>query len=391
MFSDTQRVKGPNIGIVNILMHSEVEKRFLENAIRALSPLCTRIYVISGNFDRKYDSSSFGNLVLLNLPKGQIEQKAILPLRLWDNIRSQLDILIYLAKCQSDFSITLFDVGEYRNLVSIIFAKILGKKTVVFHHGGNKLLESKFNYPNGINRVLPPILESMLRLCYNTVDYILCLSDSIVAFGNLQRYRKKILFFRSFIDIEKYKNIPRNFNKKIIGYCGRITAKKGILNFVRGIPLVLEKYPDALFIIAGNGEQKGIIKKEVSNLGIQDKVIMKDWIPDDIFPIFLNNLAVFVLPSYEEGLPETVLEAMAAGCIVVATPVGGIPDILTDGQTGFLIRDNSPAMISEGILRALSASKDTIGNNAKNFVYAKHTISEVKSNWKIILDKINAA
>jgi glycosyltransferase involved in cell wall biosynthesis len=76
-------------------------------------------------------------------------------------------------------------------------------------------------------------------------------------------------------------------------------------------------------------------------------------VPHESLPEFLNQVKLFIVPSYQEGIPLTLKEVMACGAIVVATRVGGIPGILEDGKTGVIMRDNSPACLAQAIARAL--------------------------------------
>jgi glycosyltransferase involved in cell wall biosynthesis len=76
-------------------------------------------------------------------------------------------------------------------------------------------------------------------------------------------------------------------------------------------------------------------------------------VPEADFPGFLNELKLLVLPSLGEGLPNIVLESMACGTPVLATSVGAIPDVITDGVNGFLIENNMPNTIAEGIEKAM--------------------------------------
>jgi glycosyltransferase involved in cell wall biosynthesis len=372
-----------NIGLVNTLMYSEVERIFLDNAIRSLSPLCSKLFVIAGNFNKKY---SIPNVTILNFTHRHRYNS--LPFRLIDYLRSQLQLVYEIAKIHGKINALFFDVGEYRNAPSIAFAKLLGTKIAVFHHGGNKFLEAKYNYTNGIEKFIPPVQEGMLRFCYDKVDYVLILSFSIIEFGGLQKYRKKCLLFRSFIDTKKYDRFPlEKARENIVGYFGRLTPKKGILNFLESIPFVISKYPDAKFVIAGSGEQREAVQATIKSLSLSQKILLLPWIPDEEFPVYLSKLKVFVLPSYEEGMPATMLEAMAAGCIVVATKVGGIPDVL-NAKTGFLIAKNDPCSISEAIIAALNCKDSTMSSNAREFIQQEYSFSAVLNQWNYTLSNI---
>jgi glycosyltransferase involved in cell wall biosynthesis len=105
---------------------------------------------------------------------------------------------------------------------------------------------------------------------------------------------------------------------------------------------------------------------------------MTGWIRHEKVVDYLNELKLFVLPSYSEGLPTIVLEAMACGTPVLATSVGAITDIINEGQTGFLLKSNNPEHIAERVIELSSklgllekVSADAYKYVKKNFSYEK--------------------
>jgi glycosyltransferase involved in cell wall biosynthesis len=108
--------------------------------------------------------------------------------------------------------------------------------------------------------------------------------------------------------------------------------------------------------------------------------------PYDEIPKYLNELKLLVLPSYTEGLPNTMLEAMACGTPVLATAVGAVPDIIKDGETGFIMEDNSPDCIARNVLRALShPNLEQIADNAHSLVEKEFTYEAAVRKYETVL------
>jgi glycosyltransferase involved in cell wall biosynthesis len=114
-----------------------------------------------------------------------------------------------------------------------------------------------------------------------------------------------------------------------------------------------------------------------------------EWINHDELPIYLNKLNLLVIPSYTEGLPNIMIEAMACGTPVLATPVGSIPDFIKDGNTGFLMENNSPECISENIIRAINYSDiNSISENGHSMVKQEFSKENTIKKWLQLFSEI---
>ncbi len=106
--------------------------------------------------------------------------------------------------------------------------------------------------------------------------------------------------------------------------------------------------------------------------------------------MYLHNLKLLVLPSSSEGVPTILLEAMACSTPVLATPVGGVPDILKDGENGFILLDSSPENIASGITRALGHPfLSKIAENGRELLEKEFSHEAVVERFKKILEGLN--
>ena len=144
---------------------------------------------------------------------------------------------------------------------------------------------------------------------------------------------------------------PLWHRRNIVLFLGRLERRKGIFDLLDAIAALRAHIPDLQLVCAGDGDL-GCVARYAERLGIEDAVSLPGWVGPAEKQSLMNLPAVYVLPSYAEGLPVSLLEAMAAGVPVVATEVGGIPDVVTDGINGFLFRPGDIATL-ERLLRRL--------------------------------------
>ena len=142
--------------------------------------------------------------------------------------------------------------------------------------------------------------------------------------------------------------LSRGTDHPILLTVARLDLQKGHTYLFKAI----RQFPDAIFVMAGDGPARTVLETQAHDLGIDNRVIFLGHRKD--IPDLLASCDVFVLPSVYEGLPLSVLEAMAAGKPVVATAVGGTPEAVVEGETGFLVPPGDPAALATAIQRLLS-------------------------------------
>jgi glycosyltransferase involved in cell wall biosynthesis len=141
-----------------------------------------------------------------------------------------------------------------------------------------------------------------------------------------------------------------------VGTVGRLVDIKRPDVFLQTASLVAQRRPDAHFVVAGDGYLLEPSKRRAASLGIGDRVHFLGW-TRELAKVYAD-LDVFLLTSRNEGTPVSVIEALAAGARVVATAVGGVPDVLEGGRFGRLIAPDDPASAgAEAVCAALEASQ----------------------------------
>lgn len=151
------------------------------------------------------------------------------------------------------------------------------------------------------------------------------------------------------------KNLLSLSNRPVIGFVGRLDDRyKGIKTLISAARIVVKSVPNACFALIGAGKDFEELEAFVKLNGLQDAVYFLG--EKENLGGFYRSFDVFVLPSHAEGLGIAILEAMEASLPVVATNVGGIPDVVNDGETGLLVPANNPERLSEALLKVLTNS-----------------------------------
>jgi glycosyltransferase involved in cell wall biosynthesis len=142
-----------------------------------------------------------------------------------------------------------------------------------------------------------------------------------------------------------------NDSQPVILVLARLADNKGHRYLVEAAPAILDRFPDARFAFAGIPEGQMSMERQIAAAGLESRFSILGFRPDA--GALLRSSTVFVLPSLAEGFPLSVIEALAAGLPVVATRVGGIPEIIEDGRNGFLVPPADAASLARAVIRAL--------------------------------------
>jgi glycosyltransferase involved in cell wall biosynthesis len=133
----------------------------------------------------------------------------------------------------------------------------------------------------------------------------------------------------------------------VVGFVGRLTAVKDPILFLEAARLVYQQMPNVRFCIVGDGELRASVERQVEALGLTRCVHVVGWKQD--MPAVYAGLDVLALSSRNEGTPVTAIEALAAGVPVVGTRVGGMADVVRDGETGLLVPAGDARALAAGI------------------------------------------
>jgi len=153
-------------------------------------------------------------------------------------------------------------------------------------------------------------------------------------------------------------------------FVGRMVEKKGITYLIDAMPEVVAVFPDVKLVLVGGGPLREEIAARTRAAGLEKNVVFAGYKSHDELKGYLWAADYLVVPSVvdasgeTEGLPTVILEAFAAGCPAVGSRVDGIPELITDGETGFLCETRDAGSLADALVRALSADPGPLGERA---------------------------
>jgi glycosyltransferase involved in cell wall biosynthesis len=179
--------------------------------------------------------------------------------------------------------------------------------------------------------------------------------------------------------------------QRIVGAAGRLSPDKGFGILIQAAAEVARDDPSLGFILFGDGPLRQKLERQAAEAGLAGRFVFAGFRGDlDRFTPFLDLL---VLPSYTEGMPNVVLEAFAAGVPVVATAVGGTPEVVEDGQSGYLVRPGDPAALAQRIRDALATeeARHAFGRRGRERVRREFTFTAQARAYEHLFEELGVA
>lgn len=371
-------VQKPEVGVVTIPI-SEAGLTGLSNLVDILDALSGKVCLITGDAGYTFFE---GNQRVQLYGVGYRPKPNTLD-RLLRYTAMQLRISYRLARVSA--KTWIFFIGGPILLLPVLTARLLGKKVVLAWAGSvgeSVKAQSKILY-----QPVQLFIKASLVLSHRIVLY----SQSLIQEHGLVKHTHKIsIATQHFIDFGKFKiDRPLSQRDALLGYIGRLSEEKGVLNLMETIPGLLRMRPDIKLLIVGDGRLRSNVEEVLTHENLAGNVSLVGWVARDEVPEYLNELKLLVVPSYTEELPNIMLEAMACGTPVLATPVGAIPDVIKDEETGFIMEDNSPECISRNIIRALNhPNLEEIARNARAIVEKEFTYERALDGYRSVLDSL---
>lgn len=146
---------------------------------------------------------------------------------------------------------------------------------------------------------------------------------------------------------------PRALGNRVALFLGAISEEKGVLDLIAAWKIVLDTHADARLLIAGEGDAMTAVRNRIAALNLTHAVMLPGWVSGAAKQALMARADICVLPSYFEGMPMSLLEALGAAMPCVATAVGGIPDVIRDGVEGRLVQPGDVGALARAIAEVL--------------------------------------
>lgn len=211
---------------------------------------------------------------------------------------------------------------------------------------------------------------------------------------------RKMVCIHNGIDIERFHPRPRNEElaaslgippgARVMGIVGTMRALKDHKTFLRAGAIIRRQFPDVHLLLVGGGELRADLERLAEELSIAQATTFAGERSD--VPDLLALMNVFILTSETEGLPNAVLEAMATGLPVVATSVGGVPELVLDGETGYLIPVHNPELLAEKVMHLLGEPKlaETMGATARAMAVERFSCERFVAEMELLYQRVIA-
>lgn len=304
-------------------------------------------------------------------------------------IRGFLKIIFYiLAAFREHKKYDIIYVRTYAppELLASLFSRILLQKKLIVLIPGYWVFSG--------NSTRAKFLRCIMKKLLSKTDKIILYSSLMIAniedlLGNLNR--NKIQIIKSAIDVERF--VPHKSTQENSLICvSRIHPLKGIDNIIRIIPPLKNIIPDIKLKLVGTIESNDYfqyLNRMIAENNCATNVDFCGPVPNEKIIDYYTSSKVFILLSKSEGIPRSLLEAMACGKAVIATPISGIPDVIENKVNGFLFNPDDKKLV-ETIIKLLMDDKycNEIGLNARKTIESNFTWNQFIKNLELVFRSI---
>jgi glycosyltransferase involved in cell wall biosynthesis len=237
----------------------------------------------------------------------------------------------------------------------VAIARTLKIPSVITLHGGDVYVNTAEGYDFPTRWYVRPVLAWTLR----KASALTAISEDCKQHAlNAGAYESSISVVMNGADLRRFSPAPRSevpaFGPRMIFACRQLFPRKGIRFLIEAVAKLKPKYPDINLIIAGDGFERPTLEQLAKDRGLGDRTQFLGWMANKDLPQYFRGCAVSVIPSLEEGFGIPAAEAMGCETPVVASDAGGLPEVVENGVTGFVVPKGDADALAQAIDRLLA-------------------------------------
>jgi len=307
-------------------------------------------------------------------------------------VLNQLRLCVSIARRDEE---VVWFFGATAYVLPVLVARLLGRRVVLQSRGDVPLtLELTWR------ERLPDFVASALASCVRALEWIdVHLAHEVVVYSpamartlGLDPSSPGVSCLGSrFVDLDRFDRTQQLADRgPVVGFVGRLDEEKGI-DVLSSVAARLQ--PDVQFVFVGDGAYRESLEQDLAAAIDSGRVELPGWVDHEEVPAYLNRFQLLVMPSQPtEGLPTTIAEAFACGTPVLASPVSGIPDLVVEGQTGFLIEDRSAAAIADRI-RSIVDREDlpSISDRCVEVARERYSFEAAVARYETVLSEVGSS
>lgn len=248
-------------------------------------------------------------------------------------------------------------------VVGRIAAKMAGVKVIIYTAHG-------FYFHDRMSRKVRAVVLGLEKLLGRMTHMLLTQSseDAATAVDEGICPKERVRWIGNGVDVASFHHISVNGGERwegltkgdrVVGFVGRMVGEKGIAELIDAMDIVTKAVPDAKLMLVGDTLDddrdtgfKEILNQKINRNGLASRVLFTGFVND--VPRAMASMDLYVLPSHREGMPRTIIEAMASGKPVVATDIRGCREEVVEGVTGHLVPVNDPVALAEAITKVIT-------------------------------------
>ena len=262
-----------------------------------------------------------------------------------------------------------------------IFALLSRRTPVVLKVPGN--IYERIAHGNPFDWSVTQVLKVMARLSARFCAAVIVTSEEMRWWwGRTGTPPENMVLIPDGVDVDRFHPMPDarerlgwTDGQRPVLYVGRLSHEKGVQHLMEALPAVRDHVPGVRLHLLGEGPHKRQLQELIGRLGLEEQVVFHGWVDQPQLPLYYSGAEVTVLPSFSEGLPRVMMEALACGSVFLGTRITGIIDHIEDEKTGYLVEPGDPEGLAARLVDILTNPSAAARVARQGYAYVSEHLS----------------